>query len=209
MPANGYKASRVPSAPRSGVVPRRPGLRIPDGVRGVVIGVDIGRREDCTAVVAVYRDPSQQVYVEPIGIISPPGDGTSIPEEAIMDPIDAALERWPLATVVLDPRLGGDFLAARIDSDYPRVRVAVFNQVPTPLSRAAATFTELLASGRLEHPDDETFTQHVLAAVAAPVGEGFRFQKAGRHGRPVDALIATVMALFVLGSERRYDRQTW
>ena len=181
----------------------QPGLRIPDGVHGTCIGVDIGRREDCTAVIAAYRTADGVIRLEPVAIISPPADGGYITEREIMDAVDSAAERWPDATWVFDPRQGGDFVAERIDSSYPRARVVEFSQVPTPLARAAQRFTEALAGGRLEHPD-ETFTEHVLAAVQAPVAESFRFKKAGRHGRPVDALIAACMAVDILVAEPQY-----
>lgn len=167
-----------------------------------IIGIDIGRRVDSTGVVAVWRpEDSDEILIEPLAIIAPPGDGTSTPEEDIWEPLEAAAERWPEATFIADPKLGGDLFLERVERAFPNARTAVFDQVATALARMAAQFSEELAAGRLKHPDDPALNAHVLAAAARPVGEQFRFIKQRKKKLPIDGLIALCMALSVLLGE--------
>ena len=180
------------------------GLTIPSKMDGApvepIIGLDLARRSDCTAVVAVWQN-GEQYWMEPLAIIAPPEDGTYITEEEIWEPLDAAAERWPTATFVGDPALGADIFLERLDSEHPGIRAAIFDQKATPLARMAAQFTEELAAGRIKHPDNPTFNAHVLAAGVRPVGEGWRFVKQKKKRLPIDALIAAGMALSVLLGE--------
>jgi len=181
------------------------GLSIPANAEPM-IGIDIGRRVDSTGIVAVWSpEDSDEILVEPLAIIAPPGDGTSTPEEAIWEPLEAAAERWPRATFIADPKLGGDLFLERVEREFPSVRTAVFDQVATALARMAAQFSEALASGRLSHSDDPALNAHVLAAAARPVGEQFRFIKQRRKKLPIDGLIALCMALSVLIGESREE----
>lgn len=176
------------------------GISIPSGAEPM-IGLDIGRRVDCTALVAVWRDDDGPIIIEPLAIIAPPGDGTSTPEEDIWEPIAAAAERWPEATFIADPKLGGDLFLERVERDFPSARTAVFDQVASALARMAGQFAEELAAGRLRHPDDQALNAHVLAAASRPVGEAWRFIKQRKKKLPIDGLIALCMALSVLLSE--------
>lgn len=191
-----------------------PNTVIPPGAEPL-IGIDIGRRVDCTAIVAVWRaEGAETTLIEPLAILSPPGDGTSIPEEEIWEPLTAAAERWPQATFIADPKLGGDLFLERVEREYPNARTAVFDQVATALARMAAQFTEELAAGRLRHPDDQALNAHVLAAAERPVGEQFRFIKQRKKKLPIDGLIALCMALSVLlgeeaGPEPAYAVAAW
>lgn len=176
-------------------------VRIPDGV-APMIGVDIGRRVDSTGIVAVWKaEDSDEILVESLAIIPPPGDGTSTPEEDIWEPLEAAAERWPEATFIADPKLGGDLFIERLEREFPNSRAAVFDQVATALARMAGQFCEELAAGRIHHSDDPALNAHVLAAAARPVGEQFRFIKQRKKKLPIDGLIALCMALSVLLGE--------
>lgn len=176
-----------------------------------VIGFDLARREDCTAIVAV-AEVDGEYRLEPLAIIEPPSDGTYIAEEEIWAPLDAAAERWPTATFVGDPALGADIFLERLEREHPSVTVATFAQKAAPLARMAALFTEKLAAGALRHPDDPTLNAHVLAAGQRPVGEGWRFVKQRKKKLPIDALIAASMALWNLAGEEpkpKYERASW
>lgn len=177
------------------------GSKIPNGVEGVHIGLDIGRKYDCTAAVAAWKNDEDVILVEPIAIIEPPKDGTSTSEEDIWEAIEEGFDRWPQATLVADPKLGGEWFADRAEREFPNARVAVFDQVPSALARMARQFTEELAAGRLIHPDDHRFNAHVLAAAPKAYGEGFRFQKQKKKKLWIDALIAAAMAVSTLLAE--------
>lgn len=187
------------------------GLSIPPDAE-VFIGIDIARRVDCSAAVAAWRD-GEIFRIEPLAIIEPPGDGGYITEEEIWEPIARAAERWPTATFIADPAIGGDIFLERIEREFPNARAVIFDQKPGPLARLAAQFTEQLAAGRLKHPDDQRFNAHVLAATQQPVGEGFRFVKQRKKKLPIDALIAAGMAISVIlgadDEEPPHERHVW
>jgi len=62
------------------------------------------------------------------------------------------------------------------------------------MALAAQRLAEVIASGNLRHPDDETLNSHVLAAASRPVGEGWRFVKQRGKDQPIDGVIALAMA---------------
>lgn len=187
------------------------GLRIPsqaeDGPVEPVIGFDLARRSDCTAVVAAWKNPEGIILLELLAIIPPPDDGTYITEEEIWEPLDEAAERWPTATFVGDPSLGADIFLERLDQEHPNITAATFDQKAQPLARMAEQFTKELAAGRIRHPDDPVFNAHVLAAGQRPVGESWRFVKQRKKKLPIDALIAAGMAVSVLlGAEDKEEK---
>lgn len=173
-----------------------PDTRIPDGAKGVYIGIDIGRRQDCTAIIALWReDEDSAARVEVIDLIKPPGDGTATPEDDIWEPLAACAERWPEATFVADPKLGGDIFMERMDNAFPTATFATFDQIPSLLVRMAQQVSDAIAAGRLRHPDNGELNRHVLAAVVKPVGEGWRFTKQRKRPKAwIDGLIALAMA---------------
>lgn len=175
------------------------GVRIPTDAPRPFIGIDIGRRVDCTAVAPVWRaDGSETVILHPPIILYPPGDGMPIPEDDIWEAISEFAQVWPDAVFVADPSLGGDIFLERIEREFPRAETAIFEQVPHPLARMAQQFTELLAAGKIEHPDDPALNAHILAATSRPVGEGWRFIPRKKPRRPIDAVIAAGMAVSTL-----------
>lgn len=176
----------------------REGLRIPDGVTGVYVGVDLGWKWDSTAIVPIWKpDDSDMVHVHPPTIIKAPGDNTSTDVEDIQEPLQQMAERWPEITFVLDPQAGGEQLAQWIDSEL-RARVATHSQNHGPMTLAAQRLSEAIATQKIEHPDDEALNAHVLAAAAKSVGEGWRFVKPRRKNMQIDGVIALAMAYSTL-----------
>jgi phage terminase large subunit-like protein len=179
-----------------------PAAVIPGGSEGVFVGVDIGRRHDTTAVIAVWRpEPDEPARVEVISIIEPPQDGTATPEDDIWMAFEDAVAKWPQATFVFDPKLGGDLFAERLEREFPHATVSVFDQVPGPLALMAQQLSDAIASRKIAHPDDITLNRHVLAASAKSIGEKWRFAKPRRKDMPIDGLIALAMAYTVLLGE--------
>jgi phage terminase large subunit-like protein len=179
-----------------------PAAVIPGGSEGVFVGVDIGRRHDTTAVIAVWRpEPDEPARVEVISIIEPPQDGTATPEDDIWMAFEDAVEKWPQATFVFDPKLGGDLFAERLEREFPSATVSTFDQVPGPLALMAQQLSDAIASRKIVHPDDITLNRHVLAASAKSIGEKWRFAKPRRKDMPIDGLIALAMAYTVLLGE--------
>jgi phage terminase large subunit-like protein len=173
----------------------RPGVEIPAGTRGVFVGVDLGWKHDKTALVAVWRpDGEDVVRVHAPVILTPPGDGTSIPVERVFAPLEAWADRWPGVTFALDPAADGEHLAQRLDAELVNVTVATHSQKHGPMCLAASRLSEAISAGRILHPDDPELNSHVLTAGVRSVGEQWRFAKQpGRRGA-IDGVIALAMA---------------
>jgi phage terminase large subunit-like protein len=89
-----------------------PDVVIPDSARDVVVGIDLGWRRDCTAIVPVWRPSRDEpVVVGTPVIIEPPGDGSATEQHRIFDPCRTMSERWRDVTFTLDPAAGGEALA--------------------------------------------------------------------------------------------------
>ena len=188
------------------------GTAIPRGAKGVHVGIDLGWKWDTTAIVPVWRpDGVDTFHVHTPVIVVPPHDGTATAEEDIWAPIETLADLWPQITFVLDPNAGGEQLAQRIDRDLS-ARVVTHSQMATPMALAAQRLSELIATGKLQHPDDETLNAHVLAAAARPVGEGFRFVKQRKKKLPIDGVIAMAMAVStIIGNDdkKTYRTASW
>ena len=179
----------------------RPGLEIPEQADGVIVGCDLGWRWDTSSFVPIRRpDADAPIQVHPPAILTPPQDGTSLDAEEVFGVCQAMAERWPGLAFVLDPEAGGEQLAQRLDRELG-VRVMTHSQKTGPMCDASQQLAEAIATGRLEHPDDEGLTRHVLSAAAKFYGVGWRFVKQGRKSLPIDACIALAMALRVLHAE--------
>lgn len=173
-----------------------PGCEIAAGVDGVFVGVDLGLKWDSTAIVPIHRD-EDRIRVHRPTILVPPQDGTALDLEEIFAAIVAVRERWPSATIVLDPEAGGETLAQRIDRELGG-QILTHSQRTGPMSKASGLLAETISAGQLEHPDDPALTKHVLAAAAKFIGTGWRFTKQRGKSQPIDAVIALAMAVRVL-----------
>lgn len=177
----------------------RPGLTIPAGTPGVVVGIDLGWRWDCTAIVPIHREDDGPIRVHPPAILRPPQDGTSLDAEEVFAVCAEMAERWPGCTYCLDPEAGGEQLAQRLDREL-RVSVMTHSQRVRPMSDASQKLAEAISARQIEHPDDPELNRHVLAAAAKFTGESWRFVKPAKK-RPIDGAIALAMATRVLKSQ--------
>lgn len=169
-----------------------------DADRPVWVGVDLGWKRDCTAIVPVQaRDDDVTLVGEPV-ILTPPGDGTSLRVDQVMGALRGVLERWDVEAVVLDPNRDGEHVMQTLEADG--VRVVEHSQDPSPMSLAAQRLSTAVTARRLVHPDHPALTAHVLAAQAKVVdGDKWRLVK-GRRSRPIDAVIALAMVHSVMTS---------
>ena len=173
-----------------------PGLEIPRGVEDVYIGMDFGWKHDATAMVPVWKDPDTDVVrVHPPVIMTPPGDGTSLLVDDMMEHIHRLANRWPNVRFVLDPEAGGEVVSQRIEAEIATAKINTHSQKAGPMSLAAERLSSAIANKKLRHPDDGDLNAHVLAAAAKSVGESWRFAKQpGKKARPIDGCIALAMA---------------
>ena len=199
-------------APAEWAACARPGLTVPDRAYDVVAGLDLAYKQDCTALVACWRDRDGVVLVHPPTILTPPGDGSSLSIETVFSAIAQMAERWPNMTLVADPLAGGVQLLQRVDSELPRIRVAEHSQAHGPMCSASARLGEAVASRRIAHPDDLGLNAHVMACSVRTVGEHWRLAKPRGSDQPIDAAIALAMAHSTIVSEARYgleNRARW
>lgn len=172
-----------------------PDLVLQDGEE-VILGVDIGVRHDCSAVVAVARR-GERFAVE-ARILEPPARG-SLPLELVENTIRDLCVRFRVTAVAFDPwsfRRSAELLG---DAGVPMVEVP---QSPERMANASANLFRLIESGDLIHDGDPELRAHVLAGVTKETERGWRLQKDPKLARPIDALIALAMACFV-GSTRQ------
>lgn len=190
------------------------------GAGGIYLGLDIGWRWDTTAIVpAEVYDRESLVIDEQPGwwrhrkvrygkptILTPPRDGTSLRRKAIIDAILAFRARYQIVGVVFDRNAEGEAIAQELEETHG-IPVIEHTQEPSPMADAAMGFVEAVAAGDVEHPNDDEFTAHVLAAKAKTTsGEKWRLEapKENRGSRKrgkqdsddvevVDAAIAAVM----------------
>ena len=185
-----------------------PDAVIPDGSLGVYVGVDLGWKHDCTALVPAWRNPAGLIVVGRPVILTPPGDGTSLDVEDVFDELATMAETWPRLVFAMDPLAGGEQLAQRLDRELERVTVATVSQAHGPMTLAASRLQEAIATGGLRHPDDPELNAHVLAAGVRQIGEAWRFAKQKGREQPIDAVIALAMAVSVLRGDDAKPKKT-
>jgi phage terminase large subunit-like protein len=177
----------------------RPGLEIPQGAEGVVVGIDLGWKWDTTAIVPIRREGDGPIQVHPPAILTPPQDGTSLDAEEVFGACEAMADRWPGLTFVLDPQAGGEQLGQRLDRELP-ARVLTHSQHSGPMCDASQQLAEAIAEGGMEHPDQQELNAHVLAAGAKFIGVGWRLVKPQQKNLPIDGAVALAMAVRVLSA---------
>lgn len=185
----------------------RDGLEIPAG-ESVVIGLDLGWKRDSTAAVPL-RMNGELVEVGWPAIIPAPRDGTSTRAQTIIDAILEMRERWDVTAVVFDRNAGGQQLADWLEETHG-ISCIDHSQDPAPMALAAMRVAEWVRTGKLRHPNDPALTAHVLAAVAKPTsGEKWRFVKAPRGGKPIDAAVALAMASSMVERSTSGEVEYW
>lgn len=76
------------------------------------------------------------------------------------------------------------------------------------MTAAAQRPAEMVAEGKLRHPDDSELTKHVLAAAPKMVGESWKLVK-GKSGAPIDGAVALAMALVTLTAKKAEPSTVW
>lgn len=177
------------------------GIEIPVGAERVVIGGDLGYTRDCTAFVPAWRSPDDVIVLDQARILIPPGDGTSIDIEDMMEVCHAAAERWPGCVFAFDEQYGGQQLLQWLEREIPTSEHIAFPQDPRRMSSASMGFAELISTRKLRHPDQRELTDHVLAAAARFVGEHWRLVKPPGRKVWIDAAVAAALACDVAGRD--------
>jgi phage terminase large subunit-like protein len=180
-----------------------PGVEIPAGAERVKVGVDIGYVRDCFAAVPAWRRDDGVIQLDAARVLVPPGDGTSLDIEDMVDVLHAAAGRWPGCAFVFDPMYGGQQLLQRLEREIPTSECIAYPQAPAKMSAASMGFAEMVSTHQLTHPAQAELTEHVLAAAPRFVGgERWRLAKPpGRRQVFIDAAVAAAMAADVAAAD--------
>lgn len=165
---------------------------IPDGVE-VHVGVDLGYRDDWSAVVAVAEINGRlQVQAE---LFQPPEDGELYLDGTVGVAIDRLARRCRIASLSVDPYMGGSMMQAWQMAGLP---VIEYRFQPTRVCPASVKLLETIERGQLAtDPADRDLREHVLNMRMRDMGSGaWRFDKPkDDNERKVDAGMALLMAV--------------
>lgn len=168
---------------RSGV----DGLVLKEGAE-VYLSIDLGWQWDCTAIDAAEPHELEELEIDgekyirwrkvrfgKPRILHPPRNGESLPFD---DVINAVLkfrdeDKLKILGVVMDPNAEGKRVAEELEKRG--FTVIEHSQDPGMMADSSMGFAEGVGHGDVEHPNDEEFTDQVLAGVAKPTGEKWRF----------------------------------
>jgi phage terminase large subunit-like protein len=170
---------------------REPGMTL-DSVDPVVLGVDVGVRQDSTAIVAVSQRSDGRLGVQATILLPPPGG--ALPLRVVEEAIRELCGRYDVRGIAFDPwsfRRSAELLD---QEGYPMVE---FPQSPERMAHASANLYRVIESGGLVHDGDPALRSHVMAGVTKETERGWRLQKDPRRSAPIDALIALAMAVQV------------
>jgi phage terminase large subunit-like protein len=166
----------------------------PDGLEWR-LGVDVGWKEDTTAIVPLALDADGVVWLaEPMVLVPPAEKGVALRKRAVLAEIERLAAVFGASEVVLDPENDGEVIAQDIEDELG-LDVVAHSQKPAPMAQAAERFYAAVREGKLRHPRDDVLTRHVLNAHRRATNDGrWSFVKENKQSRKViDALIAAAM----------------
>jgi phage terminase large subunit-like protein len=159
------------------------------------LGLDVGWKEDTTAVVPHALDADGFVWLgAPRVLVPPAGKGVALRKREVLDAISELAGMYSVSEVVLDPENDGEVVAQDLEDELG-LEVVAHSQKPAPMAQAAERFYAVVREGKLRHPRDDVLTRHVLNAHRKATDDGrWRFVKENKQSRKViDALIAAAM----------------
>lgn len=167
----------------------------------IVVAVDASVSGDCTACVAVSRDPRDKtkVMVRLVRIWTPPKGGKMDLEETVWKTLFEWKYKYNVKEVTYD--------SYQLHNMMTRIRkkkafkLHEFSQAGER-SRADKQLLDLVMARRIVHDGNPELRQHVDNAQSKTATEKFRFMKPdtsdsqfGTTGKPIDALVGTSMAV--------------
>jgi phage terminase large subunit-like protein len=170
---------------------------IPEG-SPVWLGVDFGWKHDTTAIVPLWFEDLEHRHFGVPSILVPPRDGSFLEPAMIKEAFREFARRFSVQGIVMDPDRGAE-IAAWLRDDLG-IEPAEHGQ-GVEMFDAYERLMEAIRNGWISQPGDETFTEHVLNAVAKTMPDGrARFERpsssraqAGQRRRVIDALVAAAM----------------
>jgi phage terminase large subunit-like protein len=159
------------------------------------VGLDVGWKEDTTALVAHALDDDGVAWIGRVEILVPPAQkGVALRKQAVLNALAAMAGEFGASEVVLDPENDGEVVAQDIEDELG-LEVVAHSQKPAPMAQAAERFYAAVREEKLRHPRDDQLTRHVLNAHRKATDDGrWRFVKENKQSRKhIDALIAAAM----------------
>ena len=159
-----------------------------DPSRPAYVGVDIGFKQDSSAVAVAQLDPSGKLHVRVLLRTPSPGHPTAVAD--VRADVAQLAGELRVEEVAFDPyhfRESAEILEER------GITTAQFDQNDSRMAPASETLFELIREGRLVHDGDLELRSHVLAAVPSRTERGVRISKR-RSKKRIDAAVALAMA---------------
>jgi phage terminase large subunit-like protein len=159
------------------------------------LGLDVGWKEDTTAIVPHALDADGSVWLgAPRVLVPPAGKGVALRKREVLDAVAELAGMYGVSEVVLDPENDGEVVAQDLEDELG-LEVVAHSQKPAPMAQAAERFYAAVREGKVRHPRDDVLTRHVLNAHRKATDDGrWRFVKENKQSRKViDALIAAAM----------------
>jgi phage terminase large subunit-like protein len=164
-----------------------PGLQLIPG-EDVWLGIDLGVKHDSTGIAIVCRREDKLGVVAQI--MTPPHKG-KLPigdmEQAIRD----IAKEYNVVTCAYDP---WRFDRSSEILDAEGLSMEEFPQSPERTSVGSETLYRLITQGELIHNGDPQLRAHVMAGRKKETERGWRLVKDPKDPRPIDALMAMMMA---------------
>lgn len=177
-----------------------PGIRIPDGA-DVCIGVDIGYREDWSAVVAAAL-VKERVVLEAHLFQPPPGDDEELELAEVEDCVLGLAERFHVRDVAYDKMAWVDGSQRLTRRGLPMMEMS---QRSFSIGPASICFWEAMKKGQIAHDGHAELRRHVLNAVRVDTQDAWWFRKPLIEGsktidssKKIDGLQAALMAVYRL-----------
>ena len=169
-------------------------------VSPVYVGVDIGTKDDCSAVAVVGKgfDGKLRLYDHHVWKIV---KGTTLDIEATVEAWikELKVRGYRIGEVIYDP---SQFIRSSQALARAGFRMREFTQSGEPMIKASETLKSLLNAGRLELYDNHEVKEHLLNAAAKETGRGIRIIKGNGQAKKIDLCIALAMAVF--GAAERF-----
>lgn len=160
----------------------------------VSVGIDVGMKHDCSALVGVYWDPTKRrAGLAFSRIWTPPKDGMLDLEFTVEEELIKLHKQFRIVSVVYDP---AQFQRSTVTLQRKGLPMVEYPNTAGNMILATQALYDLLKNDTLDAYPDPELRDHVRYATAETTSRGFRLVK-GRNAKfKIDAAIALAMACF-------------
>jgi phage terminase large subunit-like protein len=167
---------------------REDGAEIPDGAP-VYLGVDVGIKRDTSAIVTCWKRSDDRIVVK-AQVFTPPAN-EALDLSLLEGEIRRQADRFEVMAVAYDRWTFERSAQMLSDEGLLMVEMPMTNERTVP---ASTRLYEAINAKRICHDGDPVLAAHVNAGVTRDTERGWRLAKSKRSNKPVDALIALLIA---------------